>query len=239
MPKYRFMDFDNHWDRERFESRQPASWPHSFSDGLDELETLVQRRSSEPVLQQCFERHPYLLPGIDSLHHGPLAGIIATKFPLGNSFQTDFAFISSNSQDLCITCVEIESARKRLFRKDEAFTRDYIDAKQQISDWVFWAQHNVHQALDCWQPLMRRTWVKLFSISFRAFLVVGRRSELDTPKKRERWASEASSLRPGLITMTYDRLLDRTHYLIPDIDNNKLAVCTYQDRRFKAKAVCA
>lgn len=40
------------------------------------------------------------------------------------------------------------------FEKDGAFSRDYLDAKQQITDWLFWAHHNVRQALDCWGYLL-------------------------------------------------------------------------------------
>ncbi|MGO9000481.1 MAG: Shedu anti-phage system protein SduA domain-containing protein [Limisphaerales bacterium] len=114
----------------------------------------MQRKVKEAEIQDFFEEYPYLLPGIGILHHGPFEGVVATKFQLGNSYETDFAFIASTSQTLHISCVEIESPRKPLFRKDGAFSRDYLDAKQQITDWLFWAHHNVRQALDCWGYLL-------------------------------------------------------------------------------------
>ncbi|MBZ5552716.1 MAG: DUF4263 domain-containing protein [Acidobacteriia bacterium] len=235
----RMIDFSSHLDRKGFESDSKATWGQSFFDTVEDLKSLLSRRPPEQRLQQFFESHPYLLPGIDALHNGPLAGIVATKFCLGNSFQTDFSFVSANSQELRITCVEIESPRKSIFRKDGEFSRDYLMAKQQILDWMFWAHHNVKQALDCWGPLMGGRVRRLHTIYFGGYLVFGRRAEIDNPKKQERWSAEDLTLARGLSTMTYDRLLDwREGRWIPKIRYGKIAVCSYKDRRFIAKKLC-
>lgn len=233
-----WIEFTSHDDFLQYVSKDDARWPGSYSEGVEGLRQLVESKAAEPQIQEFLEAHPYLLPGFDRLHHGPYEGIVATKFALGTSFQTDFAFVSSNSQTLCLTAVEIESSRKRLFRKDGRFSRDYFDAKQQIVDWLFWAQHHVRDALDAWGYLLRGITPKCYDIRFRGYLVFGRRAELDDPVKKERWASEASSLDARLAVMTYDRLLQLRSWLCPDIDNERIIVCSFKDRRFHVKKVC-
>ena len=234
------LQFDNPGDASEFSSRFDATWPHRYFDAVAEFEGLLNRRVSEHPVHDFLERHPFLIPGIDSLHHGPYAGIVVTKLSLGADFISDFAYVTSNSQELCLTGVEIESPRKQLFRKDGSFHRDYLDSRQQITDWLFWAQHNMRDALDQWGTLFRRHRLRDYSIGFRGILVFGRRSEIEGDRKRqERWAGEPGALHPNLHTMTYDRLLERASILRPKMDNDKVAVCTYSDRRFQVKYVCS
>ncbi len=180
------------------------SWRGSLKLNLRSCSTSKPLNRS---IQQFLEEHPYLLPGFGDLHHGPYQGIIATKLHLGQSFVTDFAYIACNSQTLCFTCVEIESARKRLFRADGKLHRDYLDARQQITDWLFWANHHSRQAIECWGPVFNGRPASWHNVEFRGFAVFGRRSEVDNKLKQERWSAEAASLHPHLHTMTYDRLL--------------------------------
>jgi hypothetical protein len=239
MRRHPYVDFTSPSEQEAFESSKPAEWAGQYNASTDELADLIRKKATEPRLQLFFEQHPYLLPGVDDLGHGPFGGVVTTKFKLGNIYQTDFAFVTSTSQTLCFTCVEIESARKRLFRRDGTFSRDYFDARQQIGDWLFWAHHHVRDAIECWMPLITPRMVHFMTIRFQGYLLFGSRQELDAPKKRERWAGEDLIHVPGLKTMTYDRLLDRREFLVPHMDNSRLVVCNYRQRRFQAKRVCA
>jgi len=235
----RWLEFESYDDYLRYRERtgNDPLWALRVEERQEEFKTLIDRKTSEDAIHKFLEQYPYLLPGFGDLHHGPYEGIIATKLPLGQSFVTDFAYIASNSQTLFFTCVEIESARKRLFRSDGKFHRDYLDARQQITDWLLWARQNAKQAIDCWGSLFNGRPASWYEISFRGFLVFGRRSEIDTRTKQERWSAESASLCSGLATMTYDRLLQRRGYIFYDVDNGKLAVCAYRDRRFIAKSV--
>lgn len=237
MSRHPLIGFESSWDRDDFESAKDARWPREYNDALQEFSGMIDKRSTEPPIQTFLEQHPYLLPGLGTFHHGPYAGIVVSKFPLGNDFVTDFAFVSSNSQMLRLICVEIESARKNLFRKDGAFNRDYIDARQQIVDWLHWANQNPTQAIDCWRPLLNRKHLLYCTVQYQGFLVMGRRSDIDTRKKQERWSAEAESMSPQLGCMTYDRLIERAEWLVPRMDNDKIATCTYKDRRFQAKHI--
>ncbi|MGD0206591.1 MAG: Shedu immune nuclease family protein [Verrucomicrobiota bacterium] len=232
------IEFENRSDYETFTLKQKRRRVDSCDPAFGKLKKLVQQKVKEAEIQVFFEEYPYLLPGIGILHHGPFEGVVATKFQLGNAYETDFAFIASTSQTLHISCVEIESPRKLLFQKNGAFSRDYLDAKQQITDWLFWAHHNVRQALDCWGYLLKDIKPHFYTIEFRAYLVFGRRADIDDPKKRERWAAESLSLKNGLSTMTYDRLIEQSDFREHGIDNGNLVVCSYRDRRFRVKKLC-
>jgi len=239
MSKHPLIDFETSRDHEDFESSADACWPAKYHSVHSELTDLVTKRSAESVIQSFLERHPYLLPGLGTFHHGPYGGIVVSKFPLGNDFVTDFAFVTSNSQMLRLVCVEIESARKCLFRKDGAFHRDYVDAKQQIVDWLHWAHQNQRQAVDCWRPLLSRKHLQYCTVQYQGFLVMGRRQDIDSQKKQERWSAEAESMSSRLGCMTYDRLIETSKYLVPRIDNDRIATCVYSDRRFKAKHIAS
>lgn len=237
----RWLEFENYQDYETYQQKheKSAQWLLQLRKARWDFHELIGARASEAAIHQFLEEHPYLLPGFGDLHHGPYEGIIATKLPLGRSFVTDFAYVACNSQTLSFTCVEIESARKKLFRADGKFHRDYLDARQQISDWLLWANQNSREAIDCWGSMFNGRPARWYHISFRGFLVFGRRAELETRVKQERWSAESASLCKGLETMTYDRLLERMAFRSFDVDNWRLAVCAYRDRRFVAKNVIA
>ncbi len=239
-PRYsRWLEFESHdeYERYNYKGTEPARWLSRVVIDAERLRALVDKKSTEQTLHTFLESHPYLLPGFSDLHHGPYEGIVATKLPLGQDFVTDFAYVACNSQTLYFTCVEIESARKTLFRRDEKLHRDYLDARQQISDWLLWAQQNRRSAIEAWGALFNGKPASWYNVKFRGFLVFGRRSELDSPTKQQRWSAEAASLAPGLHTMTFDRLTHRLNFVLPDVDNDRIAVCAYRDRRFVAKRV--
>lgn len=236
----RWLEFEHYDDYQQYNQRRSrckASWLDGFDRQSAAFQALIDNRAAEPQLHEFLENHPYLLPGFGDLHHGPYEGIIATKLPLGLSFVTDFAYVACNSQTLLFTCVEIESAKKRLFRSDGKLHRDYLDARQQVSDWLFWAKQHSREAIDYWGSLFNGRPANWYDIEFRGFLVFGRRSELDTPVKQERWSAESATLRAKLQTMTYDRLIRHWRFMSPNVDNRKLAVCSYRDRRFFVKRV--
>jgi hypothetical protein len=237
--RYPALDFESRAQEEEYASSGPPRWPNSYPEVYEEFRSLVDGRASEATIHEYLERHPILLPLIDACHHGPYDGVIATKLPLANDFVTDFAFVTSNSQTLRFVGIEIESPRKCLFRKDGSFHRDYLDARQQLADWVLWARHNVRDALDSWGRLFQYHRMRDWNIEFQGILVFGRRADIgDDPKRQQRWSGEGASLHAAVATMTYDRLLDRK-YLIPDMDNDRLVVCSYRDRRFQVKHLCA
>jgi hypothetical protein len=68
---------------------------------------------------------------------------------------------------------------------------------------------------------------------------MGRRSELTTRKRQERWSAEALTLPKSIEVMTYDRLIKGLSREIYLPNNEKILVCSYRDRALQVKHVTA
>lgn len=204
-----------------------------------QLRTLVDSDPSEEAVQRFFEENPRCLPWTGYYHHGLRADVVISKLPLQNDYVTDFAYMSANSQSIMIICVEIERPGKKIFRKDGNFTAGYLAAKQQVLDWNFWAQHNIRSAFKCFGKLGQFLAPDIYNVKMHCILVVGRRSELSTRKRKERWSTEDATLPKSIEIMTYDRLIDLLESGFYAPDNKKILVCSYRDRALKVKHVTA
>lgn len=203
----------------------------------NELTRLLETAKREEEVQGFFERYPHALPGLGNYHHGPMGRIIVTKMPLGTDFVTDFAFVTADSQSIEMVCVEIEAPQKRIFLRDGSFSRDYLNAKQQLADWNFWAQNHLRDVMDLFGPLGRYLPHYRPHVSLQSILVMGRRSHIRTRKQQERWSAEAALRAISMDTMTYDRVVDdiRSGPIWPV--SQRLLVCSYGDREFKVQRV--
>lgn len=201
------------------------------------LKALLDSNPSETKVQEFFEQYPRCLPDGGMYHHGIRGDVVVAKLPLSNDFVTDFAYMSENSQEVCVFCVEIERPGKKLFRKDGLFSAEYLQAKQQVVDWNFWAQNHIREVLPLFGRLGAYLKADFYSISVRCILIMGRRSELTTRKRKERWAAEAALLPRTISVMTYDRLLESLDHPMWVPDNNKFVVCAYRDRALKVKSI--
>lgn len=48
----------------------------------------------ENEIQSFLERYPHFLPGLYDNHNGPRCCVIASKFPFGRDYISDFAFVT-------------------------------------------------------------------------------------------------------------------------------------------------
>jgi len=204
----------------------------------DRFERVLDSATSEQEIQDFFEQHPQLLPGVGYYHNGPRGELVVSKLPLGHDFVTDFAFVSENSQMVHFTCIELESPTKRLFNRGAVFSRAYLDARQQIADWNLWAQQNLRQAMRMFGRVGRWLPEAYYEISLECVLIVGRRSEINTIKRKQRWAAEYALRQASCTIMTYDRLIDCMRSGFHSW-SDKMLVCTYRDRALVAKRISA
>ena len=194
---------------------------------------LLESAATEQEIHEFLELNPVFIPGLLDLHGGPLGRVVVSKLPLGSEYITDFAFISRDSQSRQFTFVEIEHPKKRIFTKDDAFTKDLNDALQQVRDWLRWFEQNKNYIIEVFRvafPILDATLVGK-PIYLRVVLVYGRRTELNSPKRHQRWESLPTGIlqsRP-LNVMTYDRLVpDRKWGLtLPHIEG--LHTCRYRN----------
>jgi hypothetical protein len=217
------------WDRAKRSRRS--------TDNLGEkLAKILESAQSEQEVHDFFEAHPQALPNVGYYHNGPRGDLVVTKMPLGHDFVTDFAFVTENSQMVQFTCLEIESPAKRLFNRGASFSRAYLDARQQLADWNLWAQQNIRQAMRMFGRLGYWLPEEYYRISLECVLIMGRRAEINTIKRRQRWAAEYA-LRPASLTiMTYDRLLERLELGYAGWEE-KMLVCSYRDRVLHVKRI--
>ena len=181
------------------------------------------------MVQDFLEQHPGLLPGLWDLHNGPLHDVVVTKLPLGSDYQTDFAFITRHSMALQFTLIEIEAPSKRIFNKDGSFSQEFNHSRQQVADWVAWAQRNMNGLLDMFAPMFETYDVAEDQKEVRGYLVYGRREEVEADRlRKERWQSIQVSTDKRVMVMTYDRL-----HALPTDD---LMVCTHERRGLYAKS---
>ena len=232
-----WLKFQSPGDRGSFYTT-PSQVPRS-ADLAHELEVLIDTTRHEEDIQHFFERYPHFLPGLDHYHNGPVYDLVVAKLPLGIDFITDFAFISQNSQTARLTCVELESPHKKIFRNDGSFSRHYLDAKQQIADWNMWAQEHLRDAINLFGPMSRHVTPRIYDlgISLECVLIIGRQANIRTRKEHERWSSEAALRQASMQIMTYDRVLAKMrsgwHWPL----DKRMLVCSYTDRQFYVKRV--
>lgn len=222
------IQFHSPQDRERLLQRGSLQTPPEVI--VAQWKNLLNSATREQEIQDFLERHPELLPGLLDLHNGPLHSIIVSKFPFGADYKCDFAFVTRHSMAVQFTFVEIEDPTKPVFNKDGSFSHFFNHARQQIADWKIWADKNTHTLVNMFSPMFETYNARNDYNDFRFYLVYGRRSEVESDKKRqERWSSiQATSESKGVV-MSYDRL-----GLFEKIQD-RLIVCTYYDRAFYAK----
>lgn len=207
------------------------------SAALTELESLLDSNPPEAAVHEFFERHPRFLPEAGFLHNGIHDDVVISKMPLHNDFVTDFAYVNVNSQYARVICLEIERPGLKLFTRDGEFTSEFTRARQQILDWNLWAQHNVKDALKYFGRYGQHLLGPHNHVSLHSILIVGRRSQLTTRKRRERWAAEGAIMPRSVDIMTYDRLLENAAREWERPPNKKILVCAYRDRALRVKHV--
>jgi hypothetical protein len=162
---------------------------------LKEWDQLLNHASSESEVQDFLELYPDFLPGLDDKHNGPLASIIATKFPFGSDYVSDFAFVTVNSMECQFTFVEIEAPYKKLFNKDYMFTQSFNQALQQVRDWYGWATKNIDSIVNMYADLFESYDVSRDRKTVKCYLIYGRRKQVQSPViAKERWGSLGQSL---------------------------------------------
>ncbi|BDI34003.1 hypothetical protein CCAX7_60540 [Capsulimonas corticalis] len=181
----------------------------------------------ERNVQNFLEKYPCLIPcpfGTSGPNnHGPYPFAVITQ-PVLPSFTKkvpDFMWITSNSDFVHPTLIELESPKKKWFNLDGTPTADFTQAYDQISTWMAWFENPLNKAQfaeyyhlpDYFREkrIMRPNYV----------LIYGRRDE--ATRTRELAEKRAMMIRPGEIHMSYDRLgpsLDAMGFICSKVDKD-------------------
>ena len=202
----------------------------------EEWESMLDSKSKESIAQDFFERYPSYLPGLSDFHNGPLHGIIVSKLPLARDHVTDFAFITRNSMMLQFTFIELEKPGKPIFNKNGSFSKEFEDAQQQILDWTIWAEKNIDFLKDIFSPLFKFYNAQDDYVTFKSYLVSGRREDVEKDKiRKNRWSSKYITSDRKIELMTYDRIYQNSIFGFNNKFKEKLITCSYRNKDFYVK----
>jgi len=151
----------------------------------DHFETLLVSspkpgKKKEQEIQDYMEINTEFLPTPDLLGHGLHFNIVISKFPLGDRYKVDYAYLTKNSDSWRIVFVELELPSKTLFLKNIKNiqnTADFNSALAQIQNWKEFLLQNQDQVIDRLRPLLKP--LEYNPIHFHYVLIIGRSHEKD------------------------------------------------------------
>lgn len=208
-----------------------------FKQILDKRHHNKNRIKHEQTIHEFLERYPVFLPGLFDLHNGPAGGIIISKIRLVD-FEPDFVFATQHSGHVQFTLIEIEDPCKSIFTQNHSFTSKFRDALQQSKDWLgardqisYRLQRIFGSAIDfqCSDGSPKPVQVK-------AYLVFGRRHQVNHRKRSERWSAEID-IHEGIKVLTFDRLLPPHSFAaaVLSLQNSGLGTYAYRNRELVKK----
>lgn len=167
---------------------------------------LLSANPSESRIQRFLERNPHLF--LD-LFLSPSSRVVR-QLPIGDGeFRSDFAFAHSDSGGNHLTFLELESPQRKIFNKDDSFSQAFNHAVQQVRDWVAWTRSHPEWALRMMGRLIG--FLKSENVYVGGLLVMGRRAELSSPRRRARFEALVNEWQ-GCSVRTYDGFAERLEH---------------------------
>jgi hypothetical protein len=186
----------------------------------------------EPPLQAFFERNTYLLTGSDYVS----PRVVVSKLKLGADFVTDFAYVNPTSGATFLQLIEIEDPAKKIFTRNDQFTRGFSQALQQCNDWMLWCGKNREYLNNIFRAASKGYGPDIYITAPRALLIFGRREDINTQRRKDRWQSKVMDSRYVTIR-TYDGFEERGNQMWDHSSLNSYApkCVAYGDGSFKEK----
>lgn len=195
---------------------------------INQFENLYNdKNNKEQVYQSFIESNPELVPRAFVQNHGVHMDLVFRKFPLGNSYKTDFMFLSKSSSDWRAVHIEIEDPNKKIFTKGGVFTAEFNAAVQQVQSWIGWFGHSANQQTFENDITAVKKPLSSNPTNHKFVLVYGRRSELDTQTKRDLFNARKTD---DFELMTYDSLFSGCH--------SKTHIASFHSRTVKIHCNC-
>lgn len=197
----------------------------------DEFDLLLKESDAEMPVQRFIERNPHLLIGADFV----LENVVISQLRLGTEHRVDFAFIEPTSGFTYLHLIEFEAPAMQLFTGSDEFTAAFNHAGQQLRDWVLWCGRHQPELRSLFEPLYETSRERMPGFFLvKTLLVAGRRAEIDSTKRRERFESLGDG-RAGFDKIrTYDGFRESIGYIFNvDSENQRGIRCLrYGNRKF-------
>lgn len=173
----------------------------------EELKELIERNEEESMYQDFLEKNRHFIPLSFLHHHGIHFSLLFTKYPVQESYKTDFMFLTKTSGHWRAVLIEIEKPSSRIFKDgSNEFHSDYTRAKDQILNWK--SRLSSKGADDVFKNNLAGIFGHMISneIDFKYILIHGRRDEYGAHPERRRKIE--TDLGEDVHFMSYDSLLD-------------------------------
>ena len=181
-------------------------WNQITAQEVASLQELLDSNPDEQTVHIFLEGNPNFLVQVLGGGHGRYQiPRLQTKPRLGSEYIPDFLISDMNSMGIHWYAVELESPRKRAYRKNGIQTSDLTQAISQITDWREWLSNNINYA----RNPKDQNGLGFVGIESRlpGLILIGRRDEYPELSNKYR--------RDTLVNMriaihSYDWLLDET-----------------------------
>jgi hypothetical protein len=127
------------------------------------------------------------------------------KFPFGNTYKSDFMFLSKSTTNWHAVHIEIEAPNKKIFTNNGTFTAQFNAAIQQVESWKGWLDDTSNQVTfnQTINPIKKP--IANTPVHHKFILVYGRSSEIDTDVKIQAINAKKQA---HFEIMTYDSLFE-------------------------------
>lgn len=212
---------------------------------LDEYEKVLtitkpERRQKEQCVQDFLEENSELLPTPFLQNHKLHFDIIVSKFPLGNTYITDYVYITKSSYEWDIVLVELEDPDKLYFSDKNLTDSDpshkLHEAINQVLSWQAYIRDHKAEIVNTLKPLLKPVKMREENpINFKYVLIYGRSENRDcSPKRKEmiNLLSESNKIQ----IISYDTI--KHIYESQRIHNKKIILSLQQNHYIVKKMDC-
>ena len=190
----------------------------------------------EKDIQVFLEENAELIPLPFLAGHQLHQSLIISKLPIGNSFISDFAYLTKCSDYWLLVLIEIENLHKKIFLNSSEnirFTAKFNNAYEQILDWKAYLEedNNIDEIKKRVIKLMGEGEIANIPFYVRYFLIYGRSKEKNS-EKRIRLFNQKNT--EQIQVKTYDSLISE-YKSKPELP--KMILSPWKDNGFCIKKV--
>ncbi len=174
---------------------------------VDLLRSMIEAQKQESEFQNFLESNREFIPLSFLHHHGVHFNMVFTKYPVQESYETDFMYLTKTSGSWRAVLVEIEKPSSKIFKKgSNEFHSDFISSKDQILNWkTKLSSPGAHETFKNNLSSLLQHMIGN-EIDFRYILIHGRRSEYEGSPERKRKIE--TDLGKDVQFLSFDSLLD-------------------------------
>lgn len=195
-----------------------------------ELTRVINKEQSAGALRRVLRQHPQLLVGSDFVH----AGIVLSDVQVGKGARADFAYIEPQSGRSYIHMISFADPSARIFSEREEFTPHFHRASELLEACIYWIGRNQLQLPSVFGPRYEEIAHEPLAPGFfipRCKLIIGRRSELNSTRGKEKLEARRGPEAGGLTIRTYNGFLEEAEPTIrtDPLNERTISCCDYDN----------